>query len=719
MGKRHSSPVQLFIAGAALLFVELTLIRYVPGQIRVLGYFSNFVLLAAFLGAGIGMLAARRWPIPLISYVAPFAFGCLLLLVELGRAFQVLPSSQEFLFLEYKDRGLELRLYPFLTGSFILLAATFVPIGHWVGRTLVGPNPLQRYALNILGSIAGIGGFAVLQIATAPPWLWVFGAASAAALALLGSRRAVALGGIAAVVATTLLAAWATRDARWSPYQKITTGPIHLLPGGGLVQEWRLSGLSPDQQRELVLLEEAEGFTIRINDDSYQTPVDLRDAALARHPELRAYRQQYDLPFAFKGSPTGKVLVLGAGSGNDVAAALRNGATQVDAVDIDPEILRLGARHPEHPYLDSRVHVYVDDARAYLSNTQESYGMIVFGLVDSHVLLSSKTNVRLDSFVFTRESFALARRRLAPGGIMLVSHAVGTPWFYERMRATIGEAFGQPPVVVSKHIRHPIGITYAAGNALDSGEPFSPEVTTLHDDWPFLYLKQPGIPGEYLTAMFLIGMISVLAVYLAGGPLVGIDRHFFALGAGFLLVETRGVAVLAIHIGSTWGVSAAVFAGVLVMALFATLVGEKLLQRSATEHVPDLAYVLLFAALALNYAVPMNLLSARPLAARIVAGAFLVALPLFASGIVFAWSLARSGGAERAIASNLIGAMFGGLVEYTSMATGFRYLLILAAGFYALAWLTELNARRAIAASLVSPPNQIPMGINTSHTIRP
>jgi hypothetical protein len=700
MGKGHSTPEQVVTAGAALLLIELTLIRYVPGQIRVLGYFSNFVLLAAFLGAGIGMLAARRRPTPQISYFAPFAIGCLLVLVELGRAFHVLPSSQEFLFLEYKERGVEVRLYPFLTGSFIVLAATFVPIGHWVGRTLVGPKPLRRYALNIVGSLAGISAFAALQLATAPPWLWVLAAASAAALVLFGSRRAVTFCGIAAVAATTLLAAWATRDARWSPYQKITTGPIHLLPGRGLVQEWQLPSLSAEQRQDLVSLDGDEGFTIRINDDSYQTPVDLRDAALAVHPELRAYRLQYDLPFVFKGSPAGKVLVLGAGSGNDVAAALRNGATQVDAVDIDPEILRLGARHPEQPYLDSRVHVHVDDARAYLANTRESYDMIVFGLVDSHVLLSSKINVRLDSFVFTRESFALARRRLAPGGIMLVSHAVGTSWFYERMRATICEAFGRSPIVVSKHIRHPIGITYAAGDALDPGEPVSLEITTLQDNWPFLYLKQPGIPGEYLAAMFLIGMISVVAVYLAGGALVGgIDRHFFALGAGFLLLETRGVAVLAIHIGSTWGVSAVVFAGVLVMALFATLLGEKLVQRRVTEHVPHLAYVLLFAALALNYAVPMSLLSAQPSAARIVTGALLVALPMLASGIVLALSLARSGAAERAIASNLIGAMFGGLVEYTSMATGFRYLLILAAGFYALAWLAELDARRGVTAS--------------------
>gem|GEM_PF-5796095 len=37
----------LILGGCATLFVELALIHYIPGQIRVLGYFTNFVLLAA------------------------------------------------------------------------------------------------------------------------------------------------------------------------------------------------------------------------------------------------------------------------------------------------------------------------------------------------------------------------------------------------------------------------------------------------------------------------------------------------------------------------------------------------------------------------------------------------------------------------------------------------------------------------------------------------
>ena len=57
----------------------------------------------------------------------------------------------------------------------------------------------------------------------------------------------------------------------------------------------------------------------------------------------------YELPFHAAPS-LNSVVVVGAGSGNDVAAALRLGAKAVDAVEIDPAIMALGrANHPEHP----------------------------------------------------------------------------------------------------------------------------------------------------------------------------------------------------------------------------------------------------------------------------------------------------------------------------------------------------------------------------------
>ncbi len=71
--------------------------------------------------------------------------------------------------------------------------------------------------------------------------------------------------------------------------------------------------------------------------------------------------------------PFGQVLIIGAGSGNDVSRALAWGAERVDAVEIDPVIYRLGRQHhPDHPYDDPRVFVHLNDGRNYPEVEQQA-----------------------------------------------------------------------------------------------------------------------------------------------------------------------------------------------------------------------------------------------------------------------------------------------------------------------------------------------------------
>jgi hypothetical protein len=278
----------------------------------------------------------------------------------------------------------------------------------------------------------------------------------------------------------------------------------------------------------------------------------------------------------------------------------------------------------------------------------------------------------------------------------VVSHAVGTPWFVKRMRATLGRAFERPPLLVSEHVRHPLGFVYAAGDLVAPGRPIEEPDDVLSDDWPFVYLRSRTIPTEYLVAIALVAIVSLGLVRVAAGKrLAGFDLHFFALGAGFLLLETRGLAVLALLVGSTWEVTSAVFAGVLVMALGATAIAHRLGGAKATRLHVQSAYAMLGAALALQVAVPASVLADFPFMARALLGAILVSLPLLASGVVFATSLAKAGDASRALASNLLGALAGGLTEYLSMVVGFRILVLLAALFYVLSYAAGRRYRAA------------------------
>ena len=689
----HNSRWIIVLAGAAALFVELAMIRYIPGQVRVLGYFTNFVLLAGFLGLGLGMVVAQRWPTARrVSFLAPFALLLMVGATELGNTFQVLPAPEHFLFLEYATEGRRIPPYPFLVVSFALLAASFVPLGHFVGLTLKGDQPLLRYGLNVLGSLIGISCFAMLAATMVPAWGWMLVAALFALGGLTAAPARWKAAGALSATATVLLVVLATQGSIWSPYHKLTVGPIHVAPTGHIVPEWMLPHQSQDEREALSTLPEEEGFTVLVNDDSYQTPLDLRQDALDARPGLEELRLQYDLPFETRQAPPGDVLVLGAGTGNDVAAALRGGADRVDAVEIDPEIAALGFRHPEEPYNDPRVNLIVSDARSFLAGTDRRYDTVVFGLVDSHVLSSARSTVRLDSFVFTRESFELVRERLSPAGVVYVSHAVGAKWFQERMQATLEAAFGKPPFILTELIPHPFGVVYAAGERVPAGSPAPLGTVILEDDWPFPYLQFKAVPSQYLVTMLLISLISLVAVRgVSGKRLKGLDLHFFALGVGFMLVETRGLSVLALHLGSTWSASSAVFAGVLLMALLATVVAAKVPARTTTT-VSRASYAALCLFLLLGFLIPLSTLSATPYGARIALSVGLVSLPILASGLIFAASLRRAGAAHMALASNLLGAMVGGLLEYMSMKTGFRYLLVLAVAFYFLAFAAEFRA---------------------------
>ena len=69
---------RLVLTSGTLLFVELLLIRWIPSEVRYVGFFSNFLLMASFLGIGVGILLGRRrepnaiaiFPVLLVAVVA-------------------------------------------------------------------------------------------------------------------------------------------------------------------------------------------------------------------------------------------------------------------------------------------------------------------------------------------------------------------------------------------------------------------------------------------------------------------------------------------------------------------------------------------------------------------------------------------------------------------------------------------------------------------------
>src|SRR5207302_284468 len=129
------------------------------------------------------------------------------------------------------------------------------------------------------------------------------------------------------------------------------------------------------------------------------------------------------------GAPFDDVMVIGAGSGNDLSHALRYGVKRIDAVEIDPVIQDIGIHHhPNQPYSDPRVVPHLDDGRHFLRTTEQKYDLVVYALVDSLILHSGYANIRLESYLFTEQAFEDVRRVLKPGGVFVMYNYYRQGW---------------------------------------------------------------------------------------------------------------------------------------------------------------------------------------------------------------------------------------------------------------------------------------------------
>jgi predicted membrane-bound spermidine synthase len=681
-----------FLASFLVLFLEIALIRWMPAYIRLLSFFSNFILLACFLGIGVGCLLAytRRnlfvW-FPLIQAVVIAAVYFFRLEVSVATAGSIYFSSGTAEQVVLVESTL---LLPLL---FAIVSLLFVTLAQRMAIEMSRLPALRGYTVNLLGSLAGVVAFGICSWLELSPTVW-FGVAFAAALPLVwrsttlqGRTTAIVLLAVSLSIVHVM-----ARTAIWSPYYKITVrqeGPDTVVEVNNIFHQ----SMAPVSQKEYF----------------------------------------YQWPYMVFGDTFRNVLILGAGSGTDVAAALKHGAKHVDAVEIDPAIIRLGReRHPDRPYSDSRVRVVNDDARHFLRTTDRKYDLVVFALIDSLTLQSSFAGVRLESYMFTEESFRAVRDRLAPDGVLVIYNYFREPWLVDRLANTAAAAFGTEPRVHVHEARAYLGVLMV-GPRLERqasipeppervtafGQSHEPSPAKLHrrdvsiepalDDWPFLYLRDRHMPRHYVAALALILIFSVAAVAGAlrlapgGAEAAGAlrrtvgsrDVQMFLLGAGFMMLETKSIIQFALLWGSTWVVASLAIASVLTMALAANYVVAR---REITS--PWLVGGVLLALLAANYALPIGRVA---FASRVAESCFYAALvfsPILCAGLLFGSAIKVSPWLPRDYGINLLGAMAGGVGEYLSLVTGFRTLLFVIAACY----IGALIARR-MEAEAQQPPH--------------
>jgi Spermine/spermidine synthase domain len=677
---RPSQWADLFLISAFGLFFEIMLIRWEGVELRQFAYFKNFAFISIFVGMGIGFALKERRD--LSGWAAPLLGGLLMAIAFGGPLARQVHGASHFIKALGANRFDNTVFAVVLGVGFLWNLCAFIPVGQWTGRAMQGLPVMAAYSVNVAGGLAGIGAFVALAAGHTPPTVWFATGAALVFLLLRARPRALLIAILSMGIAVFVV--HRRRDPGvevvWSPYQKLV-----LTPGGQGPGSWNL----------------------QVSADWYQYAADFSPPAVARSPQVAEVAAHYSHPFMQRPSAE-RVLILGAGMGNDVAAALRAGAKHVDAVEIDPGIIDLGRRyHPERPYDDPRVSIIANDARAFLERTSQRYDVIVFTLIDSQTLLESMSSVRLDNYIYTVECFRRARSLVSSGGLLSVSFNLGQPWLSRRVHDLLLAAFGHEPIsLASPYHSGPVYFIEGAFRlAIASDAGLAPVVfpkplrDVPTDDWPYLYLVSRGIPLPYLGGIALGLLVTVIAAVIGfrgSGGFDTFDGHFFLLGAGFFLIETKGLTELALLFGSTWTVNAIGFATVMVFILAANA-----LASTRWRLRPEILYPLLLASIAIGYGATFANRSGAGLGSRFGAS-LLLFLPVFFAGLVFASSIERTGNLPAALASNLMGAVLGGFAEYWSMIGGTRSLYLVAAVFYLASWL-RMRAQPLPSPSLAGP----------------
>lgn len=672
-----STRLRLVLASTLMLFLELALIRWSSAQVVHLSYFSNFVLLGSFLGIGLGFLRAGK-PGRGLPYYSPIA---LLALAGFLTAFPVTVDRTDnsvIFFTSLSTSGPP--IWVTLPLIFLAVAAILAGPGELVADCFKNLPRLDAYRLDLIGSLIGVAVFTFCSFLGTPPLVW-FSVVALLFLVLFG----VAGWTVSVALAVGLVAIFGyplstqdedpSQDVFWSPYYQVKTFTQHDGNGG---TQWRVYVNGIPHQRLTT------AATRELQEPFYSEP----------------YLRVSDQP--------GNVLIVGAGTGTDVAIALARGADHVDAVEIDPTLLEFGETfNPDRAYDDPRVSTYINDGRAFLERTDRQYDLILFALPDSLTLVSGASALRLESYLFTEQAMASARGHLAPGGAFSMYNFYREPWLVDRLAGTMQQTFGHSPCLLTQPRRISlavmvVGLTPADQVCQTTWTPTGDVPPPSTDDHPFLYVNSGvgllGIPWIYVIVLSMIMALSVLAVGVVGGREArGMWRYrdLFLLGAAFLLLETKNVTGFALYFGTTWLVNALVFGGVLIAVLAAVE-----LTRRFPVPPPRTLYALLFGGLALAWAVPTSWVLSLPVGLRLAVAILIAFIPIMAANVIFAKRFASTANGTTAFGTNLLGAMFGGCLEYLALAVGYQSLLVVCALLYLGAYLTA--PKDAGAAPLVS-----------------
>lgn len=430
------------LISAATLSYEVLLMRLF--SIVQWQYFAYMIISIALLGFGASgsfVALARR---PLVErYPAAFAASAALFGITAVASFagaERLPFNPLEIVWNPGQLG-------WLAASYALL---FLPF--FFGATCIGlafsrhPDQIGRvYAFDLVGAGAGALGTVGLLFLVFPSVALRLVAALgfvAAALSATGMARhrwlaAGSLGLAAAAIAVWLPPSWTAPDPHMSQYKGLRMALE--VPNARVVEE-RSSplGLLTIVESPTVPFRYVPGLSLAntqeplaqlavFTDGESITTITAYDGA----PATLAYldRTTAALPYRILERP--RMLILGAGGGEQVLLALRAGADTVDAVEVNPQMIDLVrnrfADFAGGIFSRPNVHVHLAEARAFAATTDERYDLIQMPLLDSFSAAAAGVQSMHENYTYTVEALRDYLTVLKPEGVIAITRWLRVP----------------------------------------------------------------------------------------------------------------------------------------------------------------------------------------------------------------------------------------------------------------------------------------------------
>lgn len=331
-----------------------------------------------------------------------------------------------------------------LCGIYLILALPFFFAANVVGLSLYHyKNQVSSiYAADLSGAGIGSVGIILLLSMLFPekilPALMLSGVLAALLTSIYAFRDSKQWAILSVVIGlAALLVPSGSIALKISPYKSLNQ--FLQVPGTKIIDRYSSPlGLIDVVKSEITPLRHAPGLSLNASAEPPEQLAVFTDAdnmtAITRYngkPETVGYLDQTTSALPFHLKQLSDILILGAGTGSDILQANYHAVNDIDAVELNPQIIDLVQRKyagfAGYLYSSAHVNVHADEARGYLAATDKTYDLINIPLLDAFGSSAAGLYSMAENYLYTEQSIREYLRHVRPDGYLSITRWIKIP----------------------------------------------------------------------------------------------------------------------------------------------------------------------------------------------------------------------------------------------------------------------------------------------------